>query len=94
VFRNLALNPGGIRSIAAFATVNCEDDPEELAQLSVHDSHLAGQSPVAEHPHPVGLFLSPPQLDTDDSAISCELQSAFSNFERAKKQRREPVTHL
>ena len=72
VFRSLALNSGNRHGfgIGSFAS---EDNTEELAHLSIHDTQLqfSGHSPT----DPNVPFLS---LDTDDSAISCELQAAFN----------------
>ena len=72
VFRSLALN-SGTRHGFGIGSFGSEDNTEELAHLSIHDTQfqLSGHSPT----DPNVPFLS---VDTDDSAISCELQTAFS----------------
>ena len=74
MFRSLALNSGNRHvgfGLGSFG--GSEDNTEELAHLSIHDTQLqlAGHSPTDPHVP----FLS---VDTDDSAISCELQSALN----------------
>ena len=73
VFRSLALNSGN-RHGFGIGSFGSEDNTEELAHLSIHDTQFqfTGHSPT----DPNVPFLS---VDTDDSAISCELQTAFNN---------------
>lgn len=72
VFRSLALNSGNRHVGFGIGSFASEDNTEELAHLSIHDTQLqfSGNSPT----DPNVPFLS---VDTDDSAISCELQAAF-----------------
>ena len=74
VFRSLALNSGNRHHGFGIASFGSEDNTEELAHLSIHDTQfqLSGHSPT----DPNVPFLS---VDTDDSAISCELQTAFNH---------------